>query len=309
MLTLPMKFCMMISIRKRLSWKTKPNNPICYYYMIDEKSINITNYSKEQKMYRYMEIEKLIFMITENALPLSRITLSNDPYEYSYPKKLLEREKQAFKQMVGNKKPIDYRKDKNGFMERSKRRELNWRRNFFASCWHANDYESEAMWRLYSNYQKGLAIQTDLITLINELPDKYNNKGFKYGIQIAEVKYIDFNNPEMSFFHPGFIEIYLLKRKAFNYENEIRIFTQLYPDWGIGPEIEDDYILLNVNLRNIIKKIIIAPNSPSWYKKLILSILEKYGYDLEVENSSLAEKPSHVFWADIGIIDDDEDLD
>jgi hypothetical protein len=278
--------------------------------MIAKKAINIANYPKEQKMYRYMEIEKLIFLITENALPLSRITLSNDPYEGSYPKKIIEREKKEFKQILGDMKPQDYRIDKEEFIRKSKERELSWRRNFFVSCWHANDYESEAMWRLYSNYQKGIAIQTDLITLIDELPDRYDNKGFKHGIQIAEVKYIDFNNPEMSFFKPGFVETYLLKRQAFNYEKEIRIFTHLHCGWGnekigVEPEIEDDYILLNVNLKNIIKKIIIAPNSPSWYKKLILSILKKYGYDLEVENSSLAEKPSHVFWADMGVIDDD----
>jgi len=278
--------------------------------MIDKNFISIDSYQKDQKLFRYIEIEKLILMITENALPLSRMTLFNDPYEGSYPKRFVEIEKEAFRRISGDKKPQDYRADKEGFLKNSKESEYNWRKNYFISCWHANDFESEAMWRLYSNYHKGIAIQTDLNTLINELPNEYNNKGFKSGINVVEVKYIDFNKPDMSLYKPGFVKTYLLKRKAFDFEKEVRIFTHLgcgYGDEqkGIEPEVEEDHILLKVNLRNIIKKIIIAPDSPDWYRKLISSILEKYKVDFEVENSSLTAKPIHIFWGHMGIIDGD----
>ena len=277
--------------------------------MIEDKFINIDTYSKDQAMYRYLEIEQLIFLITEKSFPLSRMTLFNDPFEGSYPRKFIEIEKQDFKQTYGNSKPKDYRNDKENFIKNSKAMEYDWRRNFFVSCWHANNSESEAMWRLYSNYKKGIAIQTDLNTLLNELPSEYDNQGFKSKINIAEVKYIDFNNPKMNLFRFGFVETYLLKRKAFDYEKEVRIFTHLGCGWGnketgVVPEIENDVILLKLDLNKIIKKIIIAPNSPSWYRKLIMTILDKFDFDLEVENSSLAEKPCHVFWAHIGILDE-----
>lgn len=278
--------------------------------MIEEEFISIESYNKNQNIFRYIEIEKLILLLTENAFPLSRMTLFNDPYEGSSPKRFIEIEKQRMKTFIGDKKPKDYRENKDAFVKNSMNLEYNWRKNYFISCWHANNYESEAMWRLYSNYHKGIAIQTDLNTLINEFPNEYDNKEYKSKIRVAEIKYIDFNNPDQSLYKPVFVETSLLKRKAFDFEKEIRVFTHLGCGWGnekkgIEPEIEEDYILLDVDLKNIIKEIIIAPDSPEWYRKIILSIINKYDFHFDVESSSLTEKPIHRFWGHAGIIDED----
>ena len=60
------------------------------------------------------------------------------------------------------------------------------RKNTFVSCWHCDQYESEAMWKLYStNVKNALAIQTTCQQL-------YEALGKDPSIQIGKVQYIDF---------------------------------------------------------------------------------------------------------------------
>ena len=61
------------------------------------------------------------------------------------------------------------------------------RKHTFISCWHCNESESEAMWKLYStNVNNALAIQTTYQQLYEAL-DK------DPAIEIGKVKYIDFS--------------------------------------------------------------------------------------------------------------------
>jgi hypothetical protein len=40
------------------------------------------------------------------------------------------------------------------------------------NCWHQNEFESEAMWRLYSENHKGIAIQTTFQDLVDSIDDQ-----------------------------------------------------------------------------------------------------------------------------------------
>lgn len=60
------------------------------------------------------------------------------------------------------------------------------RKNTFVSCWYCDQYESEAMWKLYStNVKNALAIQTTYQQL-------YEALGKDPSIQIGKVQYVDF---------------------------------------------------------------------------------------------------------------------
>jgi hypothetical protein len=278
--------------------------------MVEKEFIEIGSYNQDQKLFRYLEIEKLLFMITRNALPLTRMSLFDDPYEGSYPKKFLEIERENFTRAFGKKLvPKEYKEDPEGFLKKSRELAFNERRNCFLSCWHANDSESEAMWRLYSSYHKGVAIETDLKTLIEELPSDYDHKGEGFKVHIGAVQYIDFSNPDTRQYVPQFsiMRQWQWKRRAFSFEREVRIHTSVPCGYGDGekvvPQVEGDYILLSVDLRHLIHKIIIAPESPSWYRELITSVIQKYGFDFQIEDSALAGEPIHMFWGHIGAID------
>lgn len=78
--------------------------------------------------------------------------------------------------------PIKYLENPKQYLEKARAREIKERGNHFLSCWRADDHESEAMWRLYANYNKGIAIQSDIRTLVQALPSEYDNKGFQPNI-------------------------------------------------------------------------------------------------------------------------------
>jgi len=275
--------------------------------MIDKEFVSIDPYKKDEMLFRYIDIQKLVLMVTENALPLSRITAFNDQFEGSYPPTWIEMERLVFRQFFGEMLPVKYREDPDGYLEESKKREYNWRRNNFASCWHANDDESEAMWKLYAGYDKGVAIQTDIASLVEGLPSRYDNKGHKTPIHIDAVKYIDFKHPDMSRWKFGLTPFYLLKRKPFEYEREVRVRTILTPGWGnkeqgVEPEVEGDYILLKTDLKRIVKRVILAPDCSGSYREHVSSVVKEHGFDFRVEDSALAAKPVFLFWADLGFL-------
>lgn len=87
----------------------------------------------------------------------------------------------------------------------------------FISCWHTNEHESEAMWKLYcKNPARGVVIKTKRTTL----QAHFETKGLN-NLQLKLVKYvpnfwIEQYNPES--------DIFFNKRPSFEYEKEFRVF-------------------------------------------------------------------------------------
>jgi len=76
----------------------------------------------------------------------------------------------------------------------------------FISCWHENECESEAMWRLYSSFlDNALAIRTSYNSL-------YHALGRNPSIKIGRVKYIDFQKR-----YAGVNNSFWRKRKSFEH--------------------------------------------------------------------------------------------
>jgi hypothetical protein len=281
-------------------------------HVVKDELVEVSSYKRDQRLFRYLEIEKLLFMMTRGALPLTRISLFDDPYEGSYPKKYLEVEREALVRAFGERLvPKEYKEDPGRFLKKSREMAEDFRRNHFVSCWHASSFESEAMWRLYSSYHKGVAIETDLQSLIEELPPEYDHKTrHRSPIGIGEMHYIDFESPDMRQYVPSLtiVRQWQWKRKAFSFENEVRIHTFVPCGYGnekegVVPEVEGDCILLTVDLSRVIHRIVIAPKSPSWYRELISSVIHKYGFDFRIDDSALAGEPIHMFWGHIGQVD------
>jgi len=285
--------------------------------MIDNEFIRVHAYEKNQKLFRYLQLEKLMFLFLQEGLPLIRLPLLGDPFEGSLPDRFVkmaaeERKDWKLKNLGGDTVPKEYLKDKKAYIEKRKNQEWQWRRNHFVSCWHANHHESEAMWQLYSHKQKGIAIQTDIGTLARTLPAKYDNQGFESAILIDSLRYIDFSDPPMDLYdrHSGVFDPHLIKRISFSHEQEIRIHTHLSCGWGskekgMEPEVDSDYIVLPCALDQLIQKIIIAPQAPNYYRDFICSLVDRFGFAIPIEDSQLAAEPIYRYWAG-GIFDPQE---
>lgn len=143
----------------------------------------------------------------------------------------------------------------------------------FVNCWHENEFESEAMWRLYSNYfENAVAIKTSFKNL-------YISMGKNPSIKIGRVKYLDLNNE-----YAGVNDAFWRKRKSFEHEREVRAIL-------IHPGCNDRGKIIKCDLSILIEEIFVSPKSPAWFIKIINDVNNKYGLKVKVSTSQLNEEP------------------
>lgn len=144
------------------------------------------------------------------------------------------------------------------------------------SSWHINEYESFAMWQIFTKNQEGLAIQSTLARLQEALAPE--NRIEQY---IGEVNYIDYKKEHIPFEDSFFP--FLFKRKSFQYEKEIRVISDVSPlQLAVNEGIK-----INVDINQLIEKVYIHPKSENWYKKLVLELMDKLNFNFEIEKSDL----------------------
>ena len=95
------------------------------------------------------------------------------------------------------------------------------------------------------------------------------------------MNYIDYKKEYIPFddmFFP-----FMFKRKSFQYEREVRIISDLSEN---NIKINDG-LKIDVDINQLIEKIYIHPKSENWYKKLVIELVSKLDYTIEIEKSDL----------------------
>jgi len=220
------------------------------------------------KIWRYVDFTKFVSLLDRSSLFFSRVDRLDDPFEGSYSKANIPL------------RPIVYDTPENelkGLSELIQRaREL-----FAVSCWHLNDYESAAMWKLYLKSGGGIAIRSTFDRLKNCLMDETPD------VYIGEVKYIDYERDFMA--EGNVLSPLMYKRKSFEHERELRAVVQVPSE--NGKALFGDGLFISVDLGTLIDKIYLAPTSAKWLFELVESVTRKYGLDKEVLQSSLDDVP------------------
>jgi len=161
------------------------------------------------------------------------------------------------------------------------------------SSWHINENESAAMWEICLQSNEGIAIKSTFKRLKDSFILHKEDE-----IYIGKVKYIDYRKDSISkgdIFNP-----FLYKRKAFEYESELRAVIMKFapqeetigkhilyvdPKW-FGIHVKTDLVAL-------IDKIVVSPNVPDWIIDLVKSIVKKYELNKKVEQSELSKNPPY----------------
>ena len=113
--------------------------------------------NEDQKIWRYLDLLKFIDLLETQELFFSRADKLGDDFEGTYTKKAWEQREKIFKIWEDNGgKDGEIQK----FREMYERGTIYTIQNFFVNCWHMNDFESAAMWRLYLKSNEGIAIQS-----------------------------------------------------------------------------------------------------------------------------------------------------
>jgi hypothetical protein len=279
------------------------------YYMHEPHPIFRPPPDMDGKIWQYMELAEFVSMLHRKALFFIKANKLRDPYEGLIPqfnntircsesnKEEKEEEKQNFQSQDQS----------NRFLQRLPQTMLQqfqlYRELVLINPWHYNEYESAAMWNLYSHENAGIAIQSTTTRLSKCFRDNNDDT-----IWIGKVQYLDFSKDWMKQGNNLF-QAFVTKRKSFEYENEIRAVTCLPDDhmssqWIVKKanrervssskgrilnpaDLTDKGKYVNASLQTLIEKVYIAPYAESWFEEVIESLLSKYELNATVTKSDL----------------------
>ena len=134
----------------------------------------------------------------------------------------------------------------------------------FINCWHINDFENFAMWKVYSE-EFGVCIQSTFGDLYKSFKDSewsFYNKRKK--IYIGEVNYIDWDKEFIrrdNAFWP-----FIHKRREFSYEQELRCIINTDKHSEIKVNVDTDILVNNIYIN---------PFTPSWFKSVISNLCQQ----------------------------------
>ena len=213
----------------------------------------------ETIVWKYLDLSKFLDLLLSKKLFMSRSDKFEDQYEGTFSEPTFE---EIRKLSIDNPDFLNYYKTH--------------REKVAISSWHINEYESFAMWQIFTQNSEGLAIQATIGRLQKALQPEEHFQQY-----IGEVNYIDYKKEYIPFddlFFP-----FLYKRKSFQYEREVRIISDVTQN---NLKLNDG-LKINVDVNLLIEKIYIHPKSENWYKNLVIQLVAKLGFDISIEKSDL----------------------
>ena len=128
-------------------------------------------------VWKYLDLSKFLDMLLSQKLFMSRSDKFEDQYEGTFSEPTFEEIKKI---AANNPKFLDYYKSH--------------REKVVVSSWHANEYESFAMWQIFTKNNEGLAIQSTIGRLKKALEVEKHIEQY-----IGEVNYIDYKKEYIPF--------------------------------------------------------------------------------------------------------------
>jgi hypothetical protein len=228
-----------------------------------------------QKIWRYVNTDTYLDLITKEHLYFTPCNRFDDPLEGTCTRKDLE-----FFTSMGPKLANDYRYH----LEKIK--------PFVAvNCWHINDNESLSMWKIYTEKGKGIVIESTYSRLIQSL------KAARDDIFIGKVDYIDhYENDEYTCGNA--LSCYFKKDSSFSYEQELRAVKWLHKskngktDYETFPTSQEYLTPIDVTL--LVESIRFSPELDPWLCEALRIVTEKFYPELNLRPSQLIKKPPHL---------------
>jgi hypothetical protein len=155
---------------------------------------------------------------------------------------------------------------------------------YLISCWHMNEHESAAMWKLYSSSNEAVCIQSTYRRLRLCLPPC---------VLIGEIDYINYETEGFSVSNT--FNFIMHKRLSFAHERELRaIFWEMDGTPEAQPfkaQIESSGLGIEVDLPALIERVCVSPTAAPWFANLVTAMTKKCGFAFPVSQSILAAAP------------------
>jgi hypothetical protein len=232
-----------------------------------------------------MDITKFLFLLEKKSLYFSRADCLGDPFEGSIP---------STKEQINLTELVKQEARLKGFnpVGITPIHEFI-RKCSFVCSFHMNEYESAALWSIYTKAHQGVAIQSTFSKLCDCFNEYSDNP-----IRIGMMNYIDYTTETIPIFKNAFLPL-LHKRKSFEYEKELRATisfpNELYPSAHVAPPNEFINSIRGLDIpvdpNILIEQIYVAPTTEKWIKELLVDITSKNGLDKPIEQSRLDAIP------------------
>ena len=257
----------------------------------------------ELSLWRYMDVGRFLALLFNKAIYFSRKGDLDDPWEGAVPPLGVRRAVRDLYRSEENVRFVEESVHETGEAVAARA---------VISCWHANDRESVAMWRLYTSGAEGVAIQTTIGRLKKVLEQE------PCSVTIAYVRYIDHSSEDLGrawALDP--LSPLFCKRWSFEHEREVRCviahpegereqalsLSELRPElrqqfpvleqWAavVDGDLGDRGLDVPSNLGALIERIVVSPRYPVWAVPALQADVDKAGLAVRVEASSLLEQP------------------
>ena len=241
---------------------------------------------RDTRIWRYTDLTKLLSLLDSKQLFFASILNMSDLYEGYIPVPNFEQYRD-FRL---------YEQEYAGVTDENVRCVYDWdvkwtketRKCVFVNCWHENEDESAAMWKLYLSNAEGVAIQSTVGRLIDAISEAPESVG------ICKVEYVDYTTTPPC---DNLWQRAIHKRRSFSHEREVRAIhlKNDHVEKMEGECVEAYKLLAGVpiaaNVEALIENIYVAPTCPTWMKNTIQSAVAKFGLNRSVCQSTLGEGP------------------
>ena len=255
----------------------------------------------DMKIWRYMDLPKLIAFLEMKSLHFARADTLCDPFEGTWTVGNMEARERLIPRILADAENIPNRQVKYTAEDlRQIFQDLTTRdrRCVYVNCWHGGDTESAAMWKLYGTAAGSVVIQSTYRKLVHALPDKIHMDEVPAGsIYVGMMQYKDYSNckdwiPGGNVMYP-----FIHKRKEFEHEKEVRAFTWTVEGYSAVRRESGSYMPLGItatiDIEEIVETIRIQPSAQAWVRQAIESLIEKYGWGLKVTPSQIDISPMY----------------
>lgn len=233
---------------------------------------------------RYLDLTKFLSLLKDEQLFFCRLDKLEDRFEGTLPKASNE-DFNSFYQHLNAGNYFDRQLTKEDIQAEIKF-DLEFREKLKAincvNCWNQYEYESYALWKVYSDLNQGIMIKSSFKRIISAFSEAEEK------VICSRVRYIDHEKDSIDIGNT--ITPIVHKHRAYSYESEVRLIHEVEQkgwvhDWE-NEEFENG-VKIKVNLSELIDEIIISPFAPIWFKGLIEDLINRYSLSCNLSISKL----------------------
>lgn len=229
-----------------------------------------------EQLWRYLTAERFVCLVERSSLYFAAATQFADPFEGAVA-------------VQAPDFPLDPRYKEMEFGERAFH-EL--KRLTKLNCWHRAEYESDAMWKLYADASKGVAICSTPERMRNSL--RSFRLAPEYGTENlwgGAVRYEDLTKVRMK---AGILERFFYKHKAFAWEREFRLAISLRTAEEFGINVPEMGVEVSVDCEILVESVMLGPALSEGDRERIARCAQNAGWADRLIKSSLLGRPRYV---------------